>query len=212
MIKLTKLEKPDILKNNAAQWTQVLLDRLAANIKPSDSEKNRYRHPEIKAILVKETHGKCAYCESKLLHITYGDVEHIVPKSTKAEVAFEWNNLTLACDVCNTNKSDKFSHGVGFIDPYLKDPSDHFYFLGPIIYAKPGDADARLTEETLKLNRVELIERRCERMRYLRDQVEVIRHAPAHLRDTLIQCLTEEAHADKEYAAVARVCILTLLT
>lgn len=211
MIKLKKLEKPDILKNHAVAWSQILLARLAANSKPSDIEKNRYRHPEIKSVLIEETNGKCAYCESKLLHIAYGDIEHIIPKSTKAEVAFEWDNLTLACDVCNTNKSDKFSFGVGFIDPYLKDPAEHFYFLGPIVYAKPGDADARLTEETLKLNRPELVERRSQRMRYLRDQVEVIRLAPAHLRDTLIQVLNEEANADKEYAAIAKVCIRTLL-
>lgn len=212
MIKLTKLQQPEILKDHAAEWTQVLLNKLAVHAKPTDSEKSKYRHPDIKKVLVQETYGKCAYCESKLTHIAYGDVEHIVPKSTKPEATFDWDNLTLACDICNTNKSDKFSHGAGFIDPYLKDPSQHFYFLGPLIYAKPGDADARLTEETLKLNRAELVERRSERIRYLRDQVEVIRHAPAHLRDILIQILNKEANADKEYAAITKVCILTLMT
>lgn len=212
MIKLKKLVQPDILKANAASWTQILLEKIANNVVPTDTERNRYRHPEIKKALVSETHGKCAYCESKLLHTAYGDIEHIIPKSKKNEVTFEWDNLTLACDICNTNKSDKFETGTGFIDPYLKDPEDHFYFLGPVIYAKPGDSDARLTEEALKLNRIELIIKRAERMRYLREQVEVIRRAPEGLRDILICNLAEEADGDREFSAVSKVCIATLMS
>ncbi len=211
MIKLTKLKKPDVLELNAADWTKALLDKISSGGKPTDGEKNKYRHPDIKAALLKETHGKCAYCESKLLHITYGDIEHIVPKSTKAEVTFEWTNLTLACDVCNTNKSDKFSHGVGFVDPYLQDPTQHFNFIGGLVFAKTGDDDARLTEETLRLNRAELVERRNERIRYLREQVEVIKRAPVHLQDVLRASLQEELNDDKEYAAVARACLPCLI-
>lgn len=211
MIKLTKLAKPQILEQNAANWTKTLLDKINSGSKPTDAEKSKYRHPEVKAALVKETNGKCVYCESKLLHVTYGDVEHIVPKSTQAEVTFEWSNLTLACDVCNTNKSDKFSHGVGFVDPYLHEPTDHFNFVGGLVLAKTGDNDARLTEETLKLNRAELVERRNQRIRYLREQVEVISRAPVHLQDVLRASLQEELHDDKEYAAIARACLPCLM-
>jgi uncharacterized protein (TIGR02646 family) len=211
MIKLIKLAKPDVLENNAAAWTQILLDRAAANVKPSDAEKSRYRHPDIKSVLVKETGGKCAYCESKLLHITYGDVEHVIPKSTRIEVTFEWENLTLACDVCNTNKSDKFSGGVGFIDPYLKDPAAHFNVVGSLILAKIGDNDARITEETLKLNRAELVERRSQRIQGLRSEVEVIQRAPAALQAILFESLKEEIKLDKEYAAIARACLPLLM-
>lgn len=211
MIKLTKLAKPDILEKNAEDWTKALLDKIASGSAPTDAEKSRYRNADIKAVLVKETNGKCAYCESKLLHVTYGDVEHIVPKSTKVDVTFEWSNLTLACDVCNTNKGDKFSHGTGFVDPYLHDPVNRFNFVGGLILAKPGDDDARLTEETLKLNRAELVDRRNQRIRYLREQVEVISRAPAHLRQVLLESLQEELHADKEYAAIARACLPCLM-
>lgn len=211
MIKLTKLEKPDILRDNAAAWTQVLLDRVANGTKPSDSEKNKYRHPDVKSVLILETNGKCAYCESKLLHSGYGDVEHVAPKSTNVAVTFEWENLTIACDVCNTNKGSKFSNGVGFVDPYLHDPADHFIIIGALILAKTGNDDARLTEETLKLNRTELVERRSQRIRNLRDQVEVIRRAPAALRLILIESLNEEIQADKEFAAISRACIPLLL-
>lgn len=211
MIKLNKLPKPNILELYAADWTRILLEKITSGSKPTDSEKSKYRHPEIKSILIKETNGKCAYCESKLLHITYGDIEHITPKSTKADVTFEWNNLTLACDVCNTNKSDKFSHGIGFVDPYLHEPTNHFNFVGGLVLAKIGDDNARLTEESLKLNRAELVERRNQRIRYLREQVEVINRAPEHLKDVLRASLQEELDDDKEYAAIARACIPCLI-
>lgn len=211
MIKLTKLAKPDILEKNAADWTKVLLAKIASGSAPTDTEKIRYRHPDIKSVLVKETNGKCAYCESKILHVTYGDVEHIIPKSTKAAVTFEWENLTLACDVCNTNKGDKFSHGAGFVDPYVHDPATRFNFVGGLVLAKPGDDDARLTEETLKLNRAELVDRRNQRIRYLREQVEVINRASASLRPILLDSLQEELLADKEYAAIARACLPCLI-
>jgi HNH endonuclease len=211
MIKITKLEIPEVLLDHAAEWTKVLLDKIASGVKPSDSEKSKYRHPEIKKVLINETRGKCAYCESKLLHVAYGDIEHIIPKSTKVEVSFEWANLTLACDICNTNKRDLFSNGVGFIDPYVNDPAGHFNFIGPLIFAKTGDFNARLTEETLKLNRVELIERRTERIRYLRNQAEVIKSAPDELKLVLMEILNEEIQADKEYSAISRACIPVLL-
>jgi len=211
MIKLKKLAKPAVLEINAAIWTKTVLDKISVGVKPTDVEKSRYRHPEVKKVLIKEVNGKCAYCESKLLHVTYGDVEHIVPKSTKIEIAFEWDNLTLACDVCNTNKSDNFSHGVGFVDPYIHNPVDHFNFVGGLVFAKSGDNDARLTEETLKLNRAELVERRNERIRYLREQVEVIKRAPTALQTVLLASLHDELSEDKEYSAVAQACLPCLL-
>lgn len=211
MIKLTKKEEPDVLKINGPTWKRNLLNKIASGAVILDGDKNKYRHPEIKAVLIKETNGKCAYCESKLLHIAYGDVEHIVPKSTHPDVTFDWENLTLACDVCNTNKGDKFSDGIGFVDPYNHDPEGRFIVIGSLIFGNPGDADARITEESLKLNRAALVERRDQHIRYIRDQIEVIRYAPAHLRTILIQSLYDEAQPDKEYSKVAKASIDTFL-
>jgi 5-methylcytosine-specific restriction endonuclease McrA len=107
MIRLKKLPEPEYLARNASEWARVLLEKLAANQVPSATEKSRYRHPDIKAALISETHGKCDYCESRLLHIHHGDVEHFYPKSLAPAKTFEWKNLTLACEICNQNKSDK---------------------------------------------------------------------------------------------------------
>lgn len=84
MRKIKKLQKPQILINNAARWTQEYCSCLASGTKPSDEIASRYKEPTIKATLEKETHNKCAYCESKIKHITYGDIEHILPKNKDA--------------------------------------------------------------------------------------------------------------------------------
>lgn len=163
MIHLSKSPKPPILEQNSVAWTKVLTDKLAEGQPPTDTEKTRYRHPQIKAALVEETKGKCAYCESKLLHIHHGDVEHIYPKSLAPDKSFEWENLTLSCEVCNQNKSNRDPFIEAIIDPYLIDPAQHLLFMGPLIFAK-GTPHGISTEKILDLNRGELVERRKEQL------------------------------------------------
>jgi len=203
MIRLYKSAEPAILAANEAVWTAVILQKKAVGQEPTPTELSRYRHPEIKTALLEETHGKCAYCESKFEHISYGDVEHISPKSLDPGRMFKWDNLTLACDVCNTNKGNKFPDGAGLVDPYKCTPSGHFQIHGPLVFAVHGDDDARLTEETLKLNRAALVEKRQQKIYYLRDQIEVIMRAPDRLRNVLVENLKLEIHYEQEYSAIA---------
>jgi hypothetical protein len=213
MIKLTKGPSPDILVRLAATWTQALLDRIAKGEKPTDAEKSRYRHPDIKTALTIETHAKCAYCESKVRHITHGDIDHIVPKSTAPEKAFEWTNLTLACDLCNENKSDHFGNHEDLVDPYAIHPSEHFLFEGPLILPIPGSDPGLMTETVLKLNRSELVERRQDKIRHLLAQV----HALARIRDAALRSVVRKDIVDKEctvkqeYAGLARHVVGVLL-
>lgn len=73
-----------------------------------------YAHPEVKTELLSMQHGKCAFCESKIDHISYGDVEHFRPKAAVKQnaadpvtrpgyywLAYEWENLLLSCQLCN---------------------------------------------------------------------------------------------------------------
>lgn len=124
MIKITKGPVPAILARSEEAWTNTLLTKIRTGDAPTENELGKYKHPEIKAALVQETHGKCAYCESKFGHIAYGDVEHIVPKSRAPENRYSWTNLTIACDRCNTNKGD----AEGFVDPNTDDPDEFFYY------------------------------------------------------------------------------------
>jgi len=166
MIKLAKLPEPQVLLDNGAEWTRVLVSKIAAGERPTESEKTRYRHSQIKEALISETHGKCAYCESKILHVHHGDVEHIFPKSLDPAKFVEWVNLTLACEICNQNKSNKDPYLLHIIDPYVIDPFDHLIFAGSLVFSK-GTAHGTSSRAILDLNRGGLVERRQEKLESL---------------------------------------------
>src|SRR5262249_27227141 len=106
MIRLRKLDRPQVLEDNFDAWTAELQSAIQANDPQIEKLKLRYRHADIKAALVEETHGKCAYCESQVRHVFPGDTEHIAPSSKRPDLTYQWTNLTLVCGVCNRNKWD----------------------------------------------------------------------------------------------------------
>ncbi len=81
-----------------------------------------YGTTTVKSALKKAQHDKCAFCESKISHISYGDVEHFRPKGAWRQdmddeqsypgyywLAYQWENLFLACQICNQRfKKDLF--------------------------------------------------------------------------------------------------------
>lgn len=77
-------------------------------------DRDVYGHVEVKAALRGAQHDKCGFCESKVSHVAFGDVEHFRPKAayrrTRGEalispgyfwLAYEWTNLLFACEPCN---------------------------------------------------------------------------------------------------------------
>ena len=210
MIKLEKVEEPDVLAQNAAQWTTVVVSKIENGEEPTRTERNRYNHRDIKQRLMQETNKKCAYCESKFRHVTYGDIEHVVPKSDNPAKWFSWNNLTLACDVCNTNKSNAPVDGESFVDPYDGDPEEKFWHIGSTVWARPGCDAAALTERLLDLNRLDLVERRSERLSNLMRMLEIVERCQNdELRQALWEEFVSEAESRREYAALARSLIQT---
>ena len=205
MISLKKGVAPSILQENAEAWTQTLRDHEAAGTLPTAAEKSRYRHVDIKRALLLETHKKCAYCESKFLHVTYGDVEHVVPKSTSVERSFEWVNLTLACDVCNTNKSDHFGTHDDLVDPYVVNPLEHLSFVGAMVLPVPGSGRGHATESTIRLNRLDLLERRAERLQQICRQLHLlVEVADADRRAVIRRDLEREYEPIAEYSAMTK--------
>ncbi len=208
MIALAKGALPEILRRNAATWTKELLAKINAGEDPSKYLLTRYSHHEIKDALLVETSEKCAYCESKFRHVTYGDIEHIIPKSIDPALRFEWTNLTVACDVCNTNKSDV----VGLVDPFRCDPTVLFTYYGPMMWARHHSDSAVLTELRLDLNRGGLVERRRERIEYLREMLVSAKSKRADIRDAMINRAFQEVNATKPFSACGSSIINQLLT
>ncbi len=71
-----------------------------------------YAAPDVKQTLKDMQHGKCCFCESKITHIAYGDVEHFRPKKAVLQdgqlerpgyywLAYTWENLLFSCELCN---------------------------------------------------------------------------------------------------------------
>lgn len=205
MIKINKLAEPSILVKNGKKWTEEHLENIKKGIESSQYLKTRYSHSEIKEQIVKETHGKCVYCESKLMHIHHGDIEHIYPKSLDESKRFEWDNLTFACEICNQNKSDKDPMLNNIQDPYADEAERNFLFIGSMIICKNNVGIS--TETILKLNRTTLIEQRNERLEKLKliFQQLVNLSLSKVVRQSIYQDLIKtEADNSSEYTAMVR--------
>lgn len=201
MIKLTKRPISDELKlkiaDRIAQYTALSL----AGLEIPDALAGAYKDPEVKESLKLETGDKCAYCESKMLHVDYGDVEHIEPKGNDAHLRFEYTNLTLACGVCNTNKGTK----TDVLNPYEKDPEAHLHAIGPLVFRRPESDVGLSTQHRLQLNRGQLVERRSERLEGLATLVDrIARTKDLAIRGVLLEQLEESTAADKEFSLVTR--------
>lgn len=199
MIRLHKGPPPPVLAANAQTWTEDLLQEVDAGGDKVAYRKSKYNHPEIKDALRSETYRKCAYCESQPLHVTYGDIEHIIPKSTDLQLTFDWQNLTLACDVCNTKKGDH----EGILDPYNCTPSDELEFIGPMLMHKEGRAAAEITKIRLDLNRMDLLARRADRLDELENNLRRIsQHADATERALMLEAAIDHAkESERAYCA-----------
>jgi len=109
-----------------------------------------YGHSSVKDALLSAQHGKCCFCESKVPHVSHGDVEHFRPKAGFQQLvtdklgrpgyywlAYDWDNLFFCCQICNQrHKKNLFpllrpkrrarSHGDSIADeePLFISPSE----------------------------------------------------------------------------------------
>lgn len=73
-----------------------------------------YGDSAIKQALEDAQYGKCCFCEVKVKHVAYGDIEHFRPKGGFRQnesdslgkpgyywLAYDWDNLLFSCQICN---------------------------------------------------------------------------------------------------------------
>lgn len=200
MIKLSKLNEPQLLTRNKAQW----LNEYLTCYNNGTSLPSHYRHTEIKEQIKKETFNKCAYCESKFPHICYGDVEHILPKSKFIQNVYDWNNLTLVCQLCNNEKRDFYDNINPLLNPYVDNPEDFLCVLGPMLFHKNDTIRGRVTITQIDLNRGGLLERRRDRLNSIVLLVEEYNKAQPNLKETLKSQLIKEYEQDKEFSFIVK--------
>ena len=194
-----------------------------------------YGPTKIRKVLEKLQDGKCCYCESKPLATSAGRIDHFRPKGSVRQskgsdriypgyywLAYRWDNLVLACEKCNLNKSDYFPledpgqrarnhqdpldrESPLLLNPYIETvPSEHLTFVGSVCHS--GTERGRVTVAVLGLNRPELQE---ERKRVL-DVLECLCHVVSdpNRGDTLCieasRMVDSHARPDASYSAMAR--------
>ncbi|NOH60315.1 HNH endonuclease [Vibrio sp. RE88] len=133
--------------------------------KPEALADKDYNHPDNKAALKSASNNKCMYCESEVLTVDHGEIEHFRPRSKYPALIYDWNNLGFVCHRCNHAKLAKFDEGTPYIDPYSEDPENHILFCGfearPFRQCERGE----LTISDIQLNRPDLRESRIEKLK-----------------------------------------------
>lgn len=188
--------EPRVLAENAVDWTN---EYVAAT--PDQRRRlRRWSDSAIKSALLAEVNKKCAYCESRILAVDFGDVEHILPKSIYPHLVVQWSNLTIACSRCNGAKQDKDDPALPMINPYVDDPDEYFVFFGSMIHARPGQDRAIWTIDQIDLNRLDLVAARDRALAGLKRLLDNYERSPVQLRDAIRDAIATYIH--DEYTAM----------
>jgi 5-methylcytosine-specific restriction endonuclease McrA len=205
MIRLMRSPLPDALRSKVEERVLRLKEYIQRGEEPPRGLLHSYRDEAIKAHLIAESHGKCVYCESKITHVYFGDVEHIKPKSIYHDERLDIENLVFACALCNNSKSDFYDETTPLLNPYVDDPDEELMPLGFFIGRRPGKIRARITIERLNLNRPALLERRKERIEQLQALADQYAEAPeGSIKNLIYEELCRQAGDDGEYAMIVR--------
>ncbi|MYC96892.1 MAG: hypothetical protein F4X14_18175 [Caldilineaceae bacterium SB0661_bin_32] len=147
MIQLCQGTQPQVLVDNCEDWTAEYGEWRE---NPAGTEPRRYAHPEIRLALESETNSKCAYCEGRIRDVAYTHIEHKLPKRKHPKLVYTWENLTIACPRCNTNKGDYDIPECRLLEPYVDNVEEDVVFYGPLALSR-GGARARATITRLDL-------------------------------------------------------------
>lgn len=222
MIAVTRSAEPASLTRNALSWTaEYQAARLALDADPKnkslkkdkETAEAKYRQADIQTALKTIFKDKCAFCERKR---DYPHIEHFKPKTTYPEACFDWNNLLLACEVCNsaTYKGVKFPLDAQgnplFINPCDDDPALHIDFViekddnsenGFIARLKAKTPKGDKTIHELGLNRLNLLK---ERNQYLLPYYPYLAKKAEEGDAQALAILDKACSADWMFAAFAR--------
>lgn len=179
---------------------------------PSKFRSDIYGASDVKESLRTAQHDKCCFCESKITHISYGDIEHFRPKAGYCDLqgtmikpgyfwlAYDWSNLMLSCTLCNQRHKRNYFPLIGgqrccnvdskielevpaFVNPYAEEPSSCITFREEYVVGTDKELRGKITVETLGLNRTELVEVRRTSLQRMR----LLRQAYDSLTNTSLQ-------------------------
>lgn len=170
--------------------------------KPKSLINKNYRDPENKKVLIDASYGKCMYCEAYIRSTSFGDIEHIKPKSKFPELEFEWNNLGFCCQRCNNNKLNKYNENIAPINPYDEDPVSFLFAQGAYIWHLEDNLRGEKTIKDINLNRKELLEKRLEAVSRIKNILKICENVPEPQKSDLINELKKDCAGDKEFSFI----------
>lgn len=127
MMKQERPEEPEVLKKKGEEWGWRYKNNREKN--PA----HQFTWPQVKGEklnhilkipLIEMTKQHCSYCDGYPLgKMGRQTIEHFKPKSKFPDLAFQWDNLFICCDVCQTEKDEEFD------DLLLKPDMDDYDFF-----------------------------------------------------------------------------------
>lgn len=140
-----------------AEVTKIKRSKEWKNIAPENTKAvrecfDRLKKSEIRAVLLQEQKGICAYCMRRVSNDTHTSIEHWSPLSKHKESALSYKNMLAVCDggklwsgtgekvlSCDANKGDSDELKIS---PYnLQHMKKKAYKKDGTIYTEPFDAD-----------------------------------------------------------------------
>ena len=217
MIRIVKPKRiPQILRTNGKKKTLAQCNSYTKNSKAYergqkkfDFDSKIYGHKTVKDALIKSQHDKCCFCESKVTHISYGDVEHFRPKAGVRQIsgaqlekpgyywlAYEWSNLFFSCQLCNQRYKENLfplvkpgdrarSHNddIDIEKPIFVNPTEDaekfVSFRAEVIFAIDDNPRGKATIKALGLDRDKLNDIRKEYYDMLKVVYEVANLKPS---------------------------------
>jgi len=198
---------PQVLRTTGKKKTKSNCTSYTKNARAYDTGRKKfdfdskiYAHKTVKAALRKAQHDKCCFCESKVTHISYGDVEHFRPKAgvrqrsgTSLErpgyywLAYEWSNLFFSCQLCNqrykenlfplkkpADRAKSHNDDLHAEKPMFINPTEdvrkYISFREEVIFAVDDNPRGKATIRALGLDRDELNDMR----RDCYDKLEIV--------------------------------------
>lgn len=248
MLRLTRPKKrPQILSTQGLQKAQALCDLYDQSAPHRNGTESfpiadTYRDLSVRKSLERAQHDKCCYCDAKATPL---EVEHYRPKNAVRQkrdvpeerpgyywLAYEWQNLMLACVLCNQPRQDPEGSPTGkgtqfpladpakrarshhdslaqedplLLDPYADNPDDHIGYRKYVPYPLTSRGEA--TIEALKLcGKSQLSRPRTtyEGVEKKLAWLDTESVLPPQYQQEIIEELWELAADDAEYAAMVR--------
>ncbi len=249
MLRLTRPKNsPEILRTQGLEKAQALCDLYDQSEPHRKGEEKfsidaeTYGDLSVRKSLERAQHDKCCYCDSKATPL---EVEHYRPKNAVRQqrdaseekpgyywLAYEWQNLMLACVLCNQPRQDSEGEPTGkgtqfpladpamrarshheslaqedplLLDPYADNPDDHIGYRECIPYPLTSRGEA--TIEVLKLCGKSQLSRPRDTWAQVEKRLVLIAEGvglPPQYQQEFIEDLWQMAGDSAEYAAMVR--------